>query len=520
MIIPLKSVLPTADHVLRADLKDLGAVLLDHLKSCEGKSPVYQHAGLNREYFIAIMERRNLGLGPLPSKDPEYGAKQPQVTTAFVEAWDWLVREGLLIRNHEQPAEWYLISRKGQTFLQNRDRQERLKVNPTSSDKAVAPAPDADEKWDVFISHASEDKPYVQPLALAIREAGISVWYDNIVLNWGDDLRPMIDNGLTNCRFGIVILSKAFLAKKKWTEHELNGLFAREQAGRNLVLPIWHGISRDDLLAYSPGLADRIAKIAGNDSRDDIVRSLLDLLDRPVPDAAVSARGMAGGVDVRQAREGIGQLVSRRPYVRSGSQEADELDPREIELLWNAANDPKGEILHSKTLSGEGMRANTRQFLEGADARTAAEWLGALRSLESRGLIEPLSGDRDFFRITSVGYEVADRLEGFVRWNAESIVLRAHYMNAPNQEHVIGCKSIIAVPARYFPDQFGADGSIARSLKERRSLLVEGIKQRPPDGWNPTEVEFNDSIAGHVERFSVEGATLIRSSCLKLPILG
>ena len=111
-------------------------------------------------------------------------------------------------------------------------------------------------------------------------------------------------------------------------------------------------------------------------------------------------------------------------------------------------------------------------------------------------------------------------LEGFARWNAESIVLRAHYVNAPAQEHVIRCKGIIAVPARYFPDQFGADGSIARSLKERRSLLVEGIKQRPPDGWDPTEVEFNDSIAGHVERFSVDGAMLIRPTCLKLPILG
>ena len=104
MIIPLKSMLPTANDILQAELEDLGAVLLKHLKSCEGKSPVFQHAGLNREYFIAIMERRNVGLGPLPSKDPEYGSKQPEVTQAFVEAWDWLVREGLLIRNHQQPA--------------------------------------------------------------------------------------------------------------------------------------------------------------------------------------------------------------------------------------------------------------------------------------------------------------------------------------------------------------------------------------------------------------------------------
>jgi hypothetical protein len=145
--------------------------------------------------------------------------------------------------------------------------------------------------------------------------------------------------------------------------------------------------------------------------------------------------------------------------------------------------------------------------------------MGALRGLESRGLVEPLGGDRDFFRVTSEGYEAADWLEGFARWNVESIVLRAQYMNAPAQEHVIACNGIIAIPARYFPDQFAADGSVARSLKERRCLLVEGIKQRPPIGWNPTEVEFSDTIAGQVELFRVEGATVVPPSRLKLPIL-
>jgi len=137
-------------------------------------------------------------------------------------------------------------------------------------------------KWDVFISHASEDKPYVEPLAKALEAAGVSVWYDRLILEWGDDLRSIIENGLVSCRYGIVVLSKAFLGKKKWTEHELNGLFAREQAGKKLVLPIWHGITRDDLLQYSPALADRLAKISESDSYENIVNSLLGMLGRPV----------------------------------------------------------------------------------------------------------------------------------------------------------------------------------------------------------------------------------------------
>ena len=118
--------------------------------------------------------------------------------------------------------------------------------------------------YDVFVSHASEDKSYVEPLVEALKNAGITVWYDRLVLVWGDDLRSRIDHGLANCRFGIVILSEAFLKKKKWTEFELNGMFAREQAGRTLVLPVWHGITRDDLLVYSPTLADRLAKISAS----------------------------------------------------------------------------------------------------------------------------------------------------------------------------------------------------------------------------------------------------------------
>jgi len=158
-------------------------------------------------------------------------------------------------------------------------------VVPAQSAPVKKPAPQREkEKRDVFISHASEDKPYVEPLAKALEAAGVSVWYDRLVLEWGDDLRPMIDNGLVNCRYGIVILSKAFLAKKKWTEHELNGLFARERAGKKLVLPIWHGITRDDLLQYSPALADRLAKISDNDSNESIVNSLLSILGRPAPE--------------------------------------------------------------------------------------------------------------------------------------------------------------------------------------------------------------------------------------------
>jgi predicted aspartyl protease len=134
--------------------------------------------------------------------------------------------------------------------------------------------------YDVFVCHASEDKAFVEPLASALKAAGIKVWYDRDKMKWGDNLRSSIDEGLLNSRFGIVVLSKAFLKNKRWTEHELNGLFAKERAGEKVILPIWHEVTQDDLAAYSPSFVDRIAMDSHKNSVEEIVRSLISLLGR------------------------------------------------------------------------------------------------------------------------------------------------------------------------------------------------------------------------------------------------
>ncbi|GAA0634683.1 TIR domain-containing protein [Brevundimonas lenta] len=113
---------------------------------------------------------------------------------------------------------------------------------------------------DVFICHASEDKDAVaRPLAEALREWHLDVWYDEFSMKVGDSLREAIDRGLASCRYGVVIVSPAFF-QKRWTQREMNGLVAREMSeGRKLVLPIWHDVELSDVVAYSPPLADVVA---------------------------------------------------------------------------------------------------------------------------------------------------------------------------------------------------------------------------------------------------------------------
>jgi hypothetical protein len=114
----LKSFFPTADELLHQELPKLGEVLLVHLKSYEGLNTVYQHAGINRGYFRAMLENRNVGLGPLP-KEPEYGPRQPEVTRRMMEAWSWLERQCMLIHNDQQVADWFIISSEGEELLKS-----------------------------------------------------------------------------------------------------------------------------------------------------------------------------------------------------------------------------------------------------------------------------------------------------------------------------------------------------------------------------------------------------------------
>ena len=115
---------------------------------------------------------------------------------------------------------------------------------------------DNPKSWDLFISHASEDKDlFVRPLAVALQSLGISVWYDEFSLRLGDSLSRSIDQGLALSRFGLAVITQHFL-QKPWPEYELRGLVAREIEEDRVILPIWHGVTRRHVLQFSPPLAD------------------------------------------------------------------------------------------------------------------------------------------------------------------------------------------------------------------------------------------------------------------------
>jgi len=144
-----------------------------------------------------------------------------------------------------------------------------------SSDQLVS----SSDGWDIFISHASEDKVAVAaPLAQALVARGLRVWYDEFSLTLGDSLRECIDRGLANSRFGVVILSDYFF-QKQWPQRELNGLASREVNGTKVILPVWHDITFETVRTFSPMLADRVA-VQTNSGLANVVNRIVDAATR------------------------------------------------------------------------------------------------------------------------------------------------------------------------------------------------------------------------------------------------
>ncbi len=131
--------------------------------------------------------------------------------------------------------------------------------------------------WDLFISHATEDKEaIVKPLATALSSFGLRVWYDEFTLKPGVSLSRSIDKGLAHSKYGVVVLSPSFFAKR-WPEYELRGLTAKEMAGGKEIIPVWHDVNREAVLKFSPPLADKLAINASGKSASEVAIAIIEV---------------------------------------------------------------------------------------------------------------------------------------------------------------------------------------------------------------------------------------------------
>lgn len=140
--------------------------------------------------------------------------------------------------------------------------------------------------YDVFVSHAWEDKEsFVDEFVQALRDKKLKVWYDTQKMKWGDSMRSKIDEGLRHSKFGVAVLSPDYIADGKyWTKAELDGLFQLESINGKMLLPIWHNLTKKQVMDFSPIIAGKLAMNTASMTPDEIAGQLVELLHEETED--------------------------------------------------------------------------------------------------------------------------------------------------------------------------------------------------------------------------------------------
>lgn len=227
---------------------------------------------------IKQIESLNNKLAKKQAEVASYGKKVSEKTSKRNNAYQNLQRA----LSDEQKKQQKETEKLQKTYTQAiKSFNQRLTVSDIIENSNINNAV-ADEEYDVFISHAWEDKKtFVDDFVGKLENLGIRVWYDNNKLLWGDSMRSRIDAGLRKSKLGIVILSPDYIKEGKyWTKAELNGLFQLESINGKKILPIWHNLTKQQIMEFSPMIADKKAILTADTTTEDIANELKILLTK------------------------------------------------------------------------------------------------------------------------------------------------------------------------------------------------------------------------------------------------
>ena len=395
--------------------------------------------------------------------------------------------------------------------------------SPVNETKSVP----ADKAGQTFISYSwdsEEHKTWVESFATTLRQNGVDVVLDRWHLPPGTDMYHFVERSVRSAQFVLVICTPTYAAK---AEDRVGGVgyeatiittqLARQTEQRKFIpilrsgnwtsaVPLWLASRRGLDFSANPYSPSEFHNLLRTLHREEVQAPTLGPRP-PFPDSATPTEGVALADDTG-ASETKGLALGN------------ELTHAERELLDAAVNDPAGQISHRRPVGPDVLTANGQSFIERGDPRSAAKWLAALESLERKGLIRATSPEKHFYAVTQQGYDLAEQFGPFVRWTTSEIVLQAYYLDRSTESMTLACTGVIEVPPIFYPDQYGADGTLMRSLKQHRALLVEGINRQALEGlsFEPTAVHFVDVATKETRDFQVARAASADRKTLLLEI--
>ncbi|WP_393968653.1 MULTISPECIES: TIR domain-containing protein [Enterococcus] len=130
---------------------------------------------------------------------------------------------------------------------------------------------------DVFLCHAWDDrKTAAKELHDLLEEKVVTVWFSEKDVLLGSPLLREIDKGLAKSRVGIVLVTPSFLKRINGAgvaDKELSALLARD-----LLIPIVHETTFEDLREVSPLLGSRSGLSTVDESMTEVAAKLAELV--------------------------------------------------------------------------------------------------------------------------------------------------------------------------------------------------------------------------------------------------
>lgn len=132
----------------------------------------------------------------------------------------------------------------------------------------------------VYLAHASEDKPMIEPLARYLMAHGVEVFFDKWDIAPGESLPQAMEEGLGRMTHFLVILTPISITKP-WVRREIDVGITRLVGGKSRMMPLRVGVEVSELSEFLQTLLCPAFDPDSEEDRKLLVARLHGVSDRP-----------------------------------------------------------------------------------------------------------------------------------------------------------------------------------------------------------------------------------------------
>lgn len=265
----------------------------------------------------------------------------------------------------------------------------------------------------LFISHSSKDAEYVKTVVELLEDIGLSE--EEMVcssvpgygIDYGVDIYDWLREQFLHYNLHVLFILSQNYYKSAPCLNEMGASWLARNKSDFILLP---GFDYSDIAgAINPN--QKGMKLDGD--MEELKHSLGQLKDLLVEEFQLKVPSQTKWERVRDS------FLSKIASVPVPEEEPVAEEPKAKNslsidagvLLVYAANSRSGDIMMLRYLAGLSVQAHKWNFVNDNSPREEARWTGAVEELETYGLIEAASYKREVFRVTKLGFEIADEVK-------------------------------------------------------------------------------------------------------------